>query len=457
MIRDREDRLRLRMPNDRENTTGQQQKVPVSENEIPRTGPLTEAVLLGAASSGHASLDSDVSASASISSALIGLLMSYAVLIVGNGLLGTLIPVRMMHSSMTSVQIGLVQSCYYVGFVIGAFINKGLIERIGQHRTFVAYAAAAAIVTLGFGAFTSPWVFAVIRLMSGFIFMGLYTAVESWLNGAVNNANRGRVFGSYLTINYLAIGSGQFLLTVGDASGNTQLFIVATLFTAAVIPVTLMDGWPTRVRDDQLNKPRSIGWVESVRTMMAATPLAVPGCIIAGLLYSAFYAMTPVYLAHEGFSIDALSTIMGYALIGALVPQWPVGRLSDRYDRRTMIKWMAVCSAVSAACLMLTHTPWVIRAALVVYVAGTFTQYGLIVSHINDRTDPVHRVATSTTLLILFSAGGILGPLIASLMMALFGPHGLFVFACVSACTLAFLAHSASGPRKPAAIRAGRA
>jgi len=418
--------------------------LPAAGTEASRTGPLTEAVLLGAAPNGPPTHDTQAFTSSNISSALIGLLLSYAVLIVGNGLLGTLISVRMMHASMTSLQIGLVQSCYYVGFIVGAFINKGLIERIGQHRTFVAYSAAAAIVTLGFGAFTSPWVFGVIRLMSGFIFMGLYTAVESWLNGAVNNAHRGRVFGSYLTINYLAIGSGQFLLTVGDASGNTQLLIVATLFTAAVIPVTLMDGWPTKIKDDLLTRPRSIGSIESVRAMVAATPLAVPGCIIAGFLYSAFYAMTPVYLAHEGFSIDALSAIMGYALIGALVPQWPVGRLSDRYDRRTLIEWMALCSAASAACLMVTHSPMIIRVALIIYVASTFTQYGLIVSHINDRTDPVHRIATSTILLILFSVGGILGPLLASLMMTLLGPHGLFAFACISAGALAIIAHGAS-------------
>ncbi|SEB19666.1 MFS transporter [Paraburkholderia sartisoli] len=420
--------------------------------DVARTGPLSEATLLGRKTHPVAADVAQTTGALPRSEyrTMAGLLGGYALLIMGNGLFQTLIPLRMLNAGDTTFAVGMIQSCYYVGFMVGAIFNRRLIDRIGQHRTFVAFSAVVAILALAFGRFESTWALALIRFLTGFAFMGLYTSIESWLNGVVRNERRGQVFGSYAAINYLAVGSGQFLLNAGDSSGNTQLSIVAALFTAAILPVTLLEGWPLRVSDAALDRMPSQTWKESILALKSSTPLAIPGCVLAGFLYSTFYSMTPVYLARTGFSTAELSAFMGTALIGALLPQWPMGRLSDIIDRRRLVCRIALVSTCLSAALVVFHQRHFVWVATLVYVAVTFTQYGLIVSHVNDRTEPHRRVAVTATLLLMFSFGGMVGPFVASLLMSAIGPGGLFVFNGISCAMLALCAAHAMGKTQPA-------
>ncbi|WP_374620728.1 MFS transporter [Pandoraea sp.] len=417
------------------------------EDEPDRTGPLSEASLLGAPStpstpSGPASANA-VPLPVNIYPALMGILLAYGVLVVGNGLFATAIPFHALKYGASTLTVGVIQSCYYGGFLLGAFYNRTLIERIGQHRAFVAFTALAALFVMGFAVSETTLTLCALRLGTGVALMGMYTTVESWLNGSVPNAMRGRVFGSYLTINYLAVSTGQFLLNIGEAGSEGQLLLVAGLFVAAILPITLMQGWPTRVADERLLKQPAISLFESITEMARATPVAIPGCILAGFLYSAFYAIMPIYLTRIGLSIGSLSTLMGVALFGALLMQWPVGRLSDRMDRRTLSRRLALASAAFCAPLIVFQTHWLVFVMMFLFSAVNFTQYGLIVSHVNDRTVPERRVAISATLLILFSVGGILGPMIASAVVTLLGPRGLHVFNVVCALALARTARRA--------------
>ncbi|RDV00247.1 MFS transporter [Trinickia dinghuensis] len=410
-----------------------------------RTGPLSEAKLLGRRTPPVAAVPAPAPAAQPFGGyqSLAGLLFSYALLIAGNGLFQTLIPLRMLHTGAPTVVVGLVQSCYYGGYLAGAVFNRRLIDRIGQHRTFVAFAAAAAILASAFNVFASPPAWAAIRFLTGFAFVGLYTSIESWLNGTSRNENRGQVFGLYAAINYLAVGSGQFLLRLGDTADGRLFSLVAALFAAAVMPVSLFEGWPVRVKDESLDRLPAHSWRDSLRSMAHASPLAIPGCILAGFLYSTFYSMTPVFLSRTGFSTSDLSTFMGVALIGALIPQWPMGRLSDRIDRRKLVRATASISMSISLTLAVFHVSAIVWVGMLAYVAVTFTQYSLIVSHVNDRTEPHLRVAVSATLLLLFSIGGLTGPAIASLLMTVIGPSGLFVFNAGSALLMALSANRA--------------
>lgn len=415
-----------------------------AEDEPDRPGPLSEASLLGAPPTppGPAPADA-VPLPISIYPALLGILLAYGVLVVGNGLFVTAVPFHALKFGASTLSIGVIQSYYYGGFLLGAFYNRTLIERIGQHRAFVAFTALAALFVMGFAVSESVPMLCLLRLGTGFALMGMYTTVESWLNGSVPNTMRGRVFGSYLTINYLAVSAGQFLLNVGEAGSEGQLLLVAGLFVAAILPITLMQGWPTRVADERLVKQPAVSLFDSVAEMARATPIAIPGCILAGFLYSAFYAIMPIYLTRIGFSIGSLSTLMGVALFGALLMQWPVGRLSDRMDRRTLSRRLALAAAAFCVPLIVIQAHWLVFVLMFLFSAANFTQYGLIVSHVNDRTEPERRVAVSATLLILFSVGGILGPMIASVFVTLLGPGGLHVFNVACALALARVARRA--------------
>ncbi|HDR9318571.1 TPA: MFS transporter [Burkholderia vietnamiensis] len=375
---------------------------------------------------------------------LAGLLGSYALLIIGNGLFQTLIPLRLLHAGASTAVVGLIQSSYYGGFILGAVFCRTLIDRIGQHRTFVAFSAVATMLALSFGEFESSLTLAAIRLMTGFAFMALYASIESWLNGVARNEHRGRVFGVYAAINYLAVGTGQLLLTAGDASGHRQLVIVAGLFAAAVVPVTLLEGWPQRVAFDAPGRLPAPTWTNSFRSILSATPLAAPGCILAGCLYSTYYSMAPVFLTRSGFSVGELSSFMGVSLLCALIPQLPMGRISDSLDRRRVILYAALVSAALSILLALfAHARTVVWIATLSYVAVTFSQYALIVSHVNDRVDSAHRVSASAALLLLFSLGGLIGPIATSLLMTIAGPNGFFLFNGATCVALAFVASRA--------------
>nr|WP_057929580.1 MFS transporter [Burkholderia ambifaria] len=414
---------------------------------VSRSGPSSEIGLAGQPTHSIAAPSAPLACRNPVNSyrALAGLLFGYELLIVGNGFFQTLIPLRIIESGYPTLAVGLIQSCYYCGYILGAVINRRLIDRIGQHRTFVAFSAAASILALAFGTAQSPWVLGFVRLLTGFTFMGLYISIESWLNGTVGNERRGQVFGTYAAINYLAVGTGQFLFNVGTDSRVQQFSIVAALFASAVLPVTLFEGWPAKVADENLEPVPARTWRASMREMMATTPLAVPGCILAGFLYSSFYSMMPVYLQRTGFSTTELATFMGLALIGALVPQWPIGRISDKVDRRRLVYYTSSISGGLSLALFCVNVRAVTWCATLVYVAVTFTLYGLIVSHVHDRTRAHLRIAISATLLVLFSFGGMTGPALASMLMTIFGASGIFLFNALSSLLLAFCARRTLG------------
>ncbi|WP_343668028.1 MFS transporter [Paraburkholderia heleia] len=385
--------------------------------------------------------------------ALIGLLGGYTILVCGNSLLTTLISLRMLHGERTALAVGLVQSCYYVGFIVGALGLGPIVGRIGPQRAFIGFGALAALAALGYLSFDSPDVWAVLRLITGFSMVGVFTSIESGVNGAVPNERRGRAFALYLVLTYLGVSAGQFLLGVGAPGGIFEHALVNGLFVTALIPVALIGEWqsaeaalPAPVAEapaSALATPkRPTLLLDGLRELHRVAPRSVPACIGAGLLSSAFYALTPVYLARIGYPASGISRAMGVVLIGALLSQWPVGRLSDRLGRRATLGLISLVCACAAAALAVLRAPVLVDAILFLYVALTFTLYGVIVSDVNDRVDQARRVQTSATLLLVFSLGGAAGPTVASLFMRLLGAGGLYVFALVVTLGLAALSRS---------------
>ncbi|SDV46902.1 MFS transporter [Chitinasiproducens palmae] len=406
-------------------------------------GPLASASFTGTRRTD--TLTPSASASPLARAALAGLIVSFALMVAGNGLFQTIVPLWVLDTGHSTLLIGLIQSCYYAGFIAGALVNRVLIHRIGQHRTFVAYAAAAAILALAFGQSHSPTAFALVRAISGFVFMGLYGSCESWLNSYAGNEKRGQLFGIYSTINYLSLGSGQFLIKLQNGFSVQQFTVAAALFASAVIPATLLSGGEKREAAPPPSMP-AVNWKTSLGEMLRDSPLAIPGGILTGFLYSSFYSLAPVYLVGNGFSTADLSVFMGVALIVALLPQWPMGRLSDRIDRRRLLSGVALLSAAMSAALLVSSTRSVIWCAMLAYVAVTFTLYGVVISHVQDCTQARYRLSMSITLLVLFSFGGMTGPALASLAMTLIGPSGFFVFNLCSCVLLAWAARAVGRP-----------
>jgi len=371
---------------------------------------------------------------------LLGMLCGASLLLAGNGLFQTLIPLHLLESGGSTLVVGLIQSLYSCGYLLGAVLNRRLIDRIGQHRTFVAHCASVAILAVAFGALKSPWQLAIIRLVTGIVFIGLTSAIESWLNSSVRNDARGRVYGLYMTINFLSMATGQLLLNVSVDDGTQRFALVSVLFAAAIIPVSVLDGWPVQGAVAPLGKVPATPWLDGIRTMTSVAPIAVPAGVVVGAVYSTFYSMMPVFLKKSGFEPAELAAFMSVALVFALLPQWPMGRISDRLDKPRLIYRTTLVVLCLNLLLIGVRDRMFIWAGMLSFVAVAFTQYSLIASHLNDKVEPHQRVTISLTFLVLYSIGGILGPVIASFLMTLIGPSGLFIFNSIAFSLLALLA-----------------
>lgn len=376
-------------------------------------------------------------------SSISSLLLGFALLVMGNGLLGTLIALRMVHANFPSMTVGFVQAAYYAGFMLGAWRGGSLIARIGHHRAFAIFAAVATCTALGYAVSTQPLIWGCLRFMTGFCLAGIFTVMESWLNGVARNAWRGRVFSVYLITTYLCAGAGQFLVSMTDPYGFELFSLVGCLFAASLVPVTLARSLAaeasTRTHDSTPESGPGLG-LDGVRSLCRLAPLGLCGCLAAGLLSSVFYSLYPVYMRNTGYPVPTVSRFMGTALIAALLPQWPVAYLSDHVDRRWVILAVSLLLTLSSGTLFLFHGDGGLQPVAYLYVSLIFTVYGLSIAHANDRVPSTHRVATSAGLLLTFALGGSAGPVIASLVMKWVGPLGIYLFTLTVTAVLAIQA-----------------
>jgi MFS family permease len=374
------------------------------------------------------------------------LLFGYAILITGNGLLGTLISLRLIQQQTPSLVVGVVQSAYYIGFMVGALWGGGLIGRVGHHRAFVTFAAVSACCALGYAAWNSAATWAALRFVMGFCLVGIFTVVESWLHQSASNAQRGRVFSAYMITNYMGVGTGQFLISLADPAGFALFSLVSALFSASLIPVALAGNAP--VPTTPMEAPESSGGSRLARglsglsTVYRWAPLGVYGCLAAGLLNSGFYTMQPVFMRRLGYSVTDVSHFMGFALLAALLPQWPVARLADLFDRRIVILSITALAAVCSLLLFVLPGGTLVEVLGYVYVSVVFSLYGVVTSYVNDCIPAGQRIAVSAGLLLIFSLGASAGPTLASALMGLAGPGGLYLFTLLVTGTLAGLALS---------------
>jgi len=366
-----------------------------------------------------------------ILASVFSLLLGAAILVMGNSLLGIVLPVRMGLEHVPEFQSGLVMSAYYLGFVIGSSRIQLLIRRAGHIRAFAALAAVMTAATMVHALVFDVWVWAAMRVVAGFCLAGLYAIIESWLNVKSSNENRGQVLSIYVVTIYTASFAGQFLVNIGTVQG-TELFCVVGLAVAlSLVPVVL-----TRVAGPEIDKIKPM----SLLSLYRASPLGAVVTCGAGLLSGAFYALGAIYANEQGLSVFHVSLFMGAPIFGGLVLQYPIGRLSDRYDRRTVLLGVLVgtlIASVAEILIAMKAGPFTGTLAAVFLFGGCLAAiYPIAVSQVYDYIDRAEMVAASGGLLLIWSIGAVAGPLIASALMGHFGPDAFFIYLATIALVL---------------------
>ncbi len=354
-------------------------------------------------------------------SSIAAILSSTLIFLVGNGLLGTLIPVRAHLEGFSTLAIGVIGSAYFAGFVVGCFTGPRWLARVGHVRTFMVCAGIAAAATLLQSMLISVPAWIAMRALFGFAAANMYMVLESWLNDRAGNETRGRIFASYLSVNFAGLLIGQLLFAT-SRSESFVLFSLATIFYAlCMIPVGL-----TQLKQPA---PAPIPVLRPLR-LFRISPVGVAGCIAVGLANNAIWTLAPVYAQSRGLSSGWIALFMCAFTIGGTLVQVPVGRLSDRMDRRYVIAAICVLAAAAgiAIALFVGNGRGQMLLSIAVFGVLMLPLYGLSVAHANDRIPREAFVESSATLLLINSLASVLGPTIAAGVMDAFGAQALFFF-----------------------------
>jgi MFS family permease len=352
---------------------------------------------------------------------LIPLLIAAGILLGGNGLQGTLIALRGAQEGFEPSTIGFIGTAYFGGFLLGCVFVTRIMKAVGHVRSFSALAAIAASGTLMLVLIIHPLMWSVIRFATGFCFAGLFTIMESWLNSGVQNHNRARVLALYRIIDIGSVTGAQFLIPVFGADGFTIFAIMSIMITLSLVPVSLGDrSNPTAPEDVKLDLAR----------VWRISPLACIGCIAVGVTNSSFRTLSPVYAEQIGMSVTDVVTFISVGIIGGALIQYPLGHISDLWDRRKVLLVTTGGAMLAALALVfLAGTGTLVNFALV-FVFGSFAMplFSLSAAHANDRADKGEFVLVNAALMLFYSFGAIGGPLVASTFMQRFGPQSLFAF-----------------------------
>jgi len=341
-----------------------------------------------------------------------------ALLMVGNGLLSSLLGIRSDLEGFPTLVIGIVMAMYYVGFLLGSLLIPRWLVSVGHIRVFAGLASFAAATALSYSLLVDPVAWGVLRFVVGLCMSGLYVTVESWLNDRASNENRGGLLSVYMLVVTLGLGLGQLMLGLADPIDTTVFILVGILIALAVVPVAMI----------RIPTPSKVVPVKlSLRELSHRAPLGVAAVAVAGAAGSSVIALGAVYGTQAGMDPARVGVFMAAFMVGGAVTQYPLGRLSDWVPRRRVI--LAIAIAATGVGLVGTLVdsagPLVILVAAA-YGSLVFPLYSVAVSHVNDVMPENQLVAAAAGAVFVFGIGSVIGPLSVSMLMGALGPVGFF-------------------------------
>lgn len=348
------------------------------------------------------------------------LLLGLGLLMLGNGMQGTLLGIRGAIEDFSTFQMSIVMSCYFVGFLFGSRMAPEMIRRVGHVRVFAALGSMISAVLILYAAAPDWVVWAVLRVLIGFSFSGVYITAESWLNNASTNETRGQALSLYLIVQMVGIIAAQLLLNVGDPSGYVLFVIPSVLVSLAFTPILLS---VSQAPAFETTKPMSF------RQLYDASPLGCVGMFLLGGVFSAQFGMASVWGTQVGLSVADLTIFVSAIYAGGLVLQYPIGWLSDRMDRRKVVLWLSALGAVALMVPMFVDLPFALLVLVGALGGGVSNPlYSLLLAYVNDYLDGSDMAAASGGLLFINGLGAISGPVITGWLMGAVGPNGFFLF-----------------------------
>lgn len=346
------------------------------------------------------------------------LMLGIFLIMLGNGMHFTLMGLRGGIEEFSAAELAIVTSGYFVGFLSGARLTPLMIRRVGHVRVFAALGSFMSAGLIAFPLLAEPWAWTLLRVLIGFCMSGIYVAAESWLNDAATNESRGTVLSAYMIAQTLGIIGAQGLLTLGDAA-TSVLFIGASILVSISFAPILLSASPAPA----VNVARPMG----LRELFSSSPLGTVGIFLLGSVYATQAGMGAVFGSQIGLTAGQIALFVAMLFAGALVMQYPIGRLSDRVDRRKLIFGAACVGAVSCFLGWIGGGSLWFLMAVAFFAGGVTTPlYALFLAYTNDFLAAEDMPAASGGLIFTFGLGAIAGPLVTGWAMQTFGPFAFW-------------------------------
>ncbi len=357
------------------------------------------------------------------------LLLGLMLLMVGNGLQGTLLGIRGAIEGFTTFEMSIIMAAYFLGFLGGSRMAPELIRRVGHVRVFAALGSFISAILILYPVMTNPIAWIVLRIAIGFCFSAVYVTAESWLNNAATNENRGKALSFYLMVQMIGIISAQALLAFGDPSGFILFVIPSVLVSISFAPILLSVN-PTPAFET--TKPMTL------RQLFHISPLGCVGIFLLGGVFAAQFGMSAVYGTEAGLSVKQISVFVSSVYIGALLLQYPIGWLSDRMDRRVLICGTALVGGIAGLVGLVFDENFMVLLVVAFLVGGASNPlYSLLLAYTNDFLQREDMASASGGLLFINGVGAVTGPVITGWIMSVIGPSGFWLFVAGLMLTLA--------------------
>ncbi|WP_010141813.1 MFS transporter [Oceanicola sp. S124] len=351
------------------------------------------------------------------------LLLGLMLLMLGNGLQGTLLGVRGEIEGFSTFQMSLVMSAYFAGFLGGSRLAPEMIRRVGHVRVFAALGSFISAVLILYPAYPNPWAWSIERVIIGFCFSGVYVTAESWLNNASTNETRGQSLALYMFVQVIGIMAAQGILLLGDPAGFILFIVPSVLVSISFAPI-LLSVSPTPAFDS--TKPMSL------KELFQTSPLSLVGVFLVGGAFSAQFGMAAVFGTQAGLKLPQISLFITMFYVGAMLSLYPLGWLSDRMDRRLLIAIEAIIGGVGAGIGWMLGDSYVALLVAAVFIGGmTNPLYSLLLAYLNDLLEHDQMAAGSAGMMFVNGLGAIGGPLLTGWVMTVAGPGGFFLFIAV--------------------------
>jgi MFS family permease len=358
------------------------------------------------------------------------LFLGMGFLMMAYGFQGSLLGVRAVQEEFSLTATGFMMSGYFVGYFIGAATIPNLISRVGHIRVFAAFASLASLVVLVHSIFINPYIWFILRVLTGISMVCIYTVAESWLNDRSSNKNRGSVLSVYMVILYGTMGIGMFLLNFSSPKNFQPFILVSVITSIALIPILL-----TKKKPPLFKKIKAM----TLKEVYITSPFGMVSSLFYGTIQSALFTLLAVYAASMNFSIFEISLVTFMLAVSGAISQFPIGKLSDIYDRRKVIVFSTFAASIFAICTILvsrqiylpgdlaTSKTW-FYIFIILFSFCSLPMFSLILAHTNDYIPKEKFVAAGAGLQFTFGLGAMSGPFLCSIFMNIVGSNGFFIF-----------------------------